>query len=103
MRNYLSRHVLVNPTVRPVLRGSLLHTYRRQYPGRTDEAVRSYPPSTSAFHEIWAGRLLHYQFRGLLSVYSHCGLHARRVAQAALYTEGFSDFVTSAAASIATG
>jgi len=31
------------------------------------------------------------------------GLHARRVAYATLYTEGFSSFVASAAASIATG
>ena len=50
-----------------------------------------------------AGRLLHYAFRGLLRVYSRYGLHARRVANATFYTEGFSSFVASAAASIATG
>ena len=50
-----------------------------------------------------AGRLLHYLFRGLLSVYSRYGLHARQVAFATLYTEGFSGFVTSTAAPIATG
>jgi hypothetical protein len=60
-------------------------------------------PSTSAFPEIQAGRLLRYPFRGLLSVHSHYGLHARQVTFATFYTEGFSDFVTSAAASIATG
>jgi hypothetical protein len=38
----------------------------------------------------------------LLSVYSRYGLHAHRVAYATLYTEGFSSFVASAAASIAT-
>ncbi len=42
-------------------------------------------------------------FRGLFNVYSRFRLHARRVAYATFYTEGFSSFVTSAAASIATG
>ncbi len=37
-------------------------------------------PSASAFPVIQAGRLLHYPFRGLLSVYSRYGLHAHRVA-----------------------
>jgi hypothetical protein len=36
----------------------------------------------------------------LLSVYSRYGLRARRVANATFYTEGFSGFVASAAASI---
>ena len=60
-------------------------------------------PSASAFPETGAGRLLHQRFRGLLSVYSRYGLHARRVAYATFYTEGSSSFVASAAASIATG
>jgi hypothetical protein len=60
-------------------------------------------PSSSAFPEIQAGRPLHCPFRGLLSVHSRYGLYARRAAIAALYTEGFNGFVTSAAASIATG
>jgi len=60
-------------------------------------------PSSSAFPVLWAGRPLHCAFRGLLSVYSHYGLHARRVAIATLYTEGSNDFVASAVASIATG
>jgi len=59
-------------------------------------------PSSSAFPESEAGRPLHYAFRGLLSVYSRYGLHARRVANATFCTEGFSSFVASAAASIAT-
>jgi hypothetical protein len=65
--------------------------------------VRSYcfigiglPPPT-------VGRLLHYLFRGLLSVHSRYGLHAHRVAFATLCTEGFSGFVTSTTASIVTG
>jgi hypothetical protein len=52
---------------------------------------------------LWAGRPLHCAFRGLLSVYSHYGLHARRIGIATLYTEGSNDFVASAVASIATG
>ena len=40
---------------------------------------------------------------GLLSVHPRYGLHARRVAQATLYTAGSDGFVSSAAAPIATG
>jgi hypothetical protein len=65
--------------------------------------VRSHNPSSSAFPESEAGRPLHCRFRGLLSVHSRYGLHARRVAYATFYTEGFSSFVASAAATIATG
>ena len=46
---------------------------------------------------------MHCRFRGLLSVHSRYGLHAHRVAYATFYTEGFSSFVASAAASVATG
>jgi hypothetical protein len=59
--------------------------------------------SASAFPERKAGRLLHYPFRGLLSVHSRYGLHAHQVAIATFFTEGFSGFVTSTAASIVTG
>jgi hypothetical protein len=42
---------------------------RRQYPGRIDGNLFARAiPSTSAFPETGAGRLLHYSFRGLLSV-----------------------------------
>jgi hypothetical protein len=77
---------------------------RRHYPGRSDGNLfaRTFP-SSSAFPEPKAGRPLHCRFRGLLSVYSRYGLHARRVAYATFYTEGFSSFVASATASIATG
>ena len=64
--------------------------------------ARTVPPA-SAFPERKAGRLLHYPFRGLLSVHSRYGLHAHRVAIATLFTEGFSGFVTSTAAPIVTG
>src|SRR6201984_2064826 len=60
-------------------------------------------PSTSAFPETGAGRLLHHYFRGLLSVHLRYGLHARQVAFATLCTRGFSSLVASPAALIATG
>src|SRR5882724_12098914 len=60
-------------------------------------------PSASAFPRFTAGRLLHHRFRGLLSVYSCYGLHARQVAIATLCTRGFSSLVASTAALIATG
>jgi len=83
---------------------SPLPACRRHYPGRSDGNLfaRTFP-SSSAFPEPKAGRPLHCRFRGLLSVYSCYGLHARRVAYATFYTEGFSSFVASATASIATG
>jgi hypothetical protein len=60
-------------------------------------------PSASAFPRTGAGRLLHCRFRGLLSVHSRYGLHARQVAIATRYSRGFSSLVASAAALIATG
>jgi len=50
-----------------------------------------------------AGRLLRYTFRGLRSVHLCYGLRTRQVASATLYIGGFSSFVTSATAPIATG
>jgi hypothetical protein len=35
-------------------------------------------PSSSAFPRFWTGRLLHYQFRGLLSVHSRYDLQTRK-------------------------
>jgi hypothetical protein len=49
------------------------------------------------------GRLPHFRFRGLQSVYHRYGLHDRQVAFATLYIGGFSSFVASTAAPIATG
>ena len=60
-------------------------------------------PSTSTFPVCWAGQLLRCYFRGLLSVHSRYGLQARGVACATLSIGGFSGFVTSTAAPIATG
>ena len=60
-------------------------------------------PSTSAFPRFAAGRLLHYPFRGLHSVHFRYGLQTRQVTYVTLYTRGFSSFVTSTTAPIATG
>jgi hypothetical protein len=49
------------------------------------------------------GRLLHYQFRGLLSVHSRYNLQTRQVAFATFYTGGSGGFVAFTAAPIATG
>ena len=66
-----------------------------------------YPPSVRRAQErlrFYAEHFnLHYPFRGLLSVHSRYGLPAHQVAIATLLTEGFSGFVTSTTASIATG
>src|SRR5437762_7933113 len=60
-------------------------------------------PAMTAFPGSLAGRLPHSTFRGLLSVYSRYGLHTRQAPFRALFTEGFSRFVTSTTAPIATG
>ena len=57
----------------------------------------------AAFPEKLTGRLPHCVFRDLHSVHSRYGLHVRRVTEMTLYTEGFSHFVTSMTAPIATG
>src|ERR1700739_3088942 len=54
---------------------------RRHYPGRFDgtDSLITAPP-TSTFPTLQLGRLLHYIFRGLLSVHSRYNLQTRRVA-----------------------
>jgi hypothetical protein len=67
----------------PCCAWSTLPACRRQYPGRSDGIFFLFArtiPFASAFPETGAGRLLHHCFRGLLSVYSRYGLHARQVA-----------------------
>jgi hypothetical protein len=49
------------------------------------------------------GRPPHYPFRGLLSVHSRYGLHARQITYVTLYIGGPNCFVASTAAPIATG
>ncbi len=54
---------------------------RRHYPGRIDETDSLIPaPSSAAFARLQLGRLLHYIFRGLLSVHSRYNLQTRQVA-----------------------
>src|SRR5437016_13606399 len=60
-------------------------------------------PTMTAFPGTLPGRLLQSTYRGLLSVYSRYGLHTRQAPFRALFTEGFSRFVTSTTAPIATG
>jgi hypothetical protein len=67
------------------------------------ELVRSYCSINLGLPLLAVGRHLHCTFRGLLSVHSRYGLHARQVAYATLYTRGSDDFVSSIAALIATG
>jgi hypothetical protein len=60
---------------------STMSACRRHYPGRidgTDSLITA--PSTSAFPTLQLGRLLHYIFRGLLSVHSRYNLQTRQVA-----------------------
>jgi len=59
---------------------SPVHTCRRHYPGGTAGISSLTSPATAAFPVFQAGRLPHHPFRGLLSVHSRYGLHARRVA-----------------------
>ena len=67
------------------------------------EPVRSCCSLSLGLLPLRKDRLLRCTFRGLLSVYSRYGLHARQVAYATLYTRGSDDFVSSIAALIATG
>jgi hypothetical protein len=60
---------------------STMSACRRHYPGRidgTDSLITA--PLTSAFPTLQLGRLLHYIFRGLLSVHSRYNLQTHRVA-----------------------
>src|SRR5215472_15315832 len=83
---------------------SRLRVCRRHYPGRTERTC-----SLVLFSRLrpspanWRVSSCIKLFRGLLSVHSRYGLQTRGVAYATLSIEGFSGFVTSTAAPIATG
>ena len=79
-----------------------LHAVANTPAGPTGSFARTLP-STAAFPRFSAGQLLHHPFRGLHSVHFRYGLQTRQVAKATLYTRGFSSFVTSTTAPIATG
>ena len=96
-------HTAITAGTSRVTSGPLLPACRRHYPCRSDGNLfaRTFP-SASAFPVRQVGRLLHQPFRGLLSVHSCYGPHARRVAYATFYTQGFRSLVASGAAPIAT-
>jgi hypothetical protein len=57
----------------------LFHACCRHYPGGMARCVSLTSLAMAAFPEKMAGRLPHHVFRGLLSVHSRYGLHARQV------------------------
>ena len=90
----------------PVLRALSLCTCRRHYPGCSSWAhffaqfAQPFQPSP-----IWqSGRPTRRPFRGLLDVHSRYGLHTRAVTvYRDTLTRGFSHFVTSMTAPVASG
>ena len=89
----------------PVLRALSLCTCCRHYPGAAaGHTRRSSPQPCQPSPEGSPGRPAHRPFRGLLGVHSRCGLHTREATNfVARYTEGFSHFVTSMTAPVASG
>ena len=90
----------------PVLRALSLCTCCRHYPGAADgRSPRSkftHPCQPSPIP--LSGRPAHRPFRGLLGVHSRYGLHTRAVTVFRdTLSEGFSHFVTSIAAPVASG
>jgi hypothetical protein len=61
--------------------------------------TQPYQPSPKGL----SGRPAHCPFRGLLSVHSRYGLHTRAATNSCMLIEGFSHFVTSMTAPIASG
>ena len=89
----------------PVLRALSLCTCCRQYPGAaTGRRLRSSRPAVSAFPEIAVGSACTSSFsrlaRRLLALRP---AHSRRHLYVTCYTEGFSHFVTSMTAPVASG
>src|SRR5215468_9023654 len=90
----------------PVLRTLSLCTCCRHYPGAAAGRTASLTSSQSCQPSlIWpSGRPVHRPFRGLLGVHSRYGLHTRAVTvYRDTLSEGFSHFVTSIAAPVASG
>src|ERR1700681_4232574 len=90
----------------PVLRTLSLCTCCRHYPGTATGGTASLTlPQSCQPSPIWqSGRPVHCPFRGLLGVLSRYGLHTRAVTvYRDTLTEGFSHFVTSMTAPVASG
>src|SRR6478736_1912368 len=83
----------------------LINTCCRHYPGTAAGCIFSLVTQPCQPSPIWlSGRPVHCPFRGLLGVHSRYGLHTRAVT---VYrdplSEGFSHFVTSMTAPVASG
>ena len=87
----------------PVSPAIPLCTCCRHYPGTASGCFCSLHQTYKPSPHWRTGRPVHRPFRGLLSVYSRYGLHTRQVTYVTLYTRGFSHFVTSMTALIASG
>src|SRR5271167_3704486 len=89
----------------PVLRSLSLCTCCRHYPGAAaGHILRSFTQPYQPSPKGLSGRPAHRPFRGLLGVHSRYGLHTRAVTvYRDTLTEGFSHFVTSIAAPVASG
>ena len=90
----------------PVLRTLSLCTCCRHYPGTATGGIASLtsPQSCQPSLISVSGRPMHRPFRGLLGVHSRYGLHTRAVTvYRDTLIEGFSHFVTSMTAPIASG
>src|SRR5467141_3764617 len=89
----------------PVLRTLSLCTCCRHYPGAAaGRIIRSFTPPYQPSPKGSSGRPAQRPFRGLLGVHSRYGLHTRAVTvYRDTLTEGFSHFVTSMTAPVASG
>ena len=101
VRLIIADHVLGSP----VLRSLSLCTCCRHYPGAAVGRIfRSFAQPYQPSPKGSSGRPAHLTFRGLLGVHSRYGLHTRAVTvYRDTLAEGFSHFVTSVTAPVASG
>src|SRR5271155_2542582 len=100
------RLVIADPALGlPVLRTLSLCTCRRQYPGvATGRTLRSTRPAISAFPDMAVGSACTSSFSRLARrSLALPPAHSRRHLYVTRYTEGFSHFVTSMTAPVASG
>ena len=87
-----------------MVRTAILHFFSEAYSAFTPPVARGHEELATwlsgDYHDRTSTGKLIQTFK---THHSRYGLHARRVAYATLYTEGSSSFVTSTAASVATG
>ena len=88
----------------PVLRSPCVHAVATTPAQRLDVLLRSFTQPYQPSPKGLSGRPAHRPFRGLLGVHSRCGLHTRAVTvYRDTLTRGFSHFVTSMTAPVASG